>query len=129
MFDSPVYSLSLIKGLVTSSGGLTASTLKASSKALFTYLSSMKGSLDTKREFIGKLLTVFEGCLHEERVTIPLMKTIEMLLQSDYLEENELAKDMLGIHAVVVKECNKSKNIVKLMASIGVFANMLSYAD
>ena len=36
---------------------------------------------------------------------------------------------MMGVHAVVVKECSKSKNIVKLLASIGVFANMLSYED
>ena len=55
------------------------------------------------------------------------MKTFEMLLSSDYLEENELTDELLQIHSLCVKECNKSKNIVKLMASIGVFANMLSY--
>jgi hypothetical protein len=31
------------------------------------------------------------------------------------------------VHALVVKECNKTKNIVKLMASIGVFSGMLTY--
>ncbi len=30
LFDSEAYSLSILKGLVTSSGGLTESTLKAS---------------------------------------------------------------------------------------------------
>ena len=44
--DSPFYSLRIIKGLVTSSGGLTESTLKASSKCLFTYLSHMKQKPD-----------------------------------------------------------------------------------
>jgi hypothetical protein len=34
-FDSPTYSLSILKGLITSSGGLTESTLKASSNSLF----------------------------------------------------------------------------------------------
>ena len=57
------------------------------------------------------------------------MKTFEMLLSSDYLEENELTDELLQIHSLCVKECNKSKNIVKLMAAIGVFANMLAYQN
>lgn len=40
-FDSDVYSHSILKGLITSSGGLTESTLKASQNALFEYLSEM----------------------------------------------------------------------------------------
>jgi len=34
-FDSDIYSVSIFKGLITSSGGLTESTLKASSNSLF----------------------------------------------------------------------------------------------
>jgi hypothetical protein len=60
-------------------------------------------------------------------VTVPLMKTIEMLLTSDYLPEVELSPQLQQLHGLVVKECNKTKNIVKLMASIGVFAGMLTY--
>lgn len=41
--DSDVYSIRILKGLITSSGGLTESTLKASSKCLFNYLSALKG--------------------------------------------------------------------------------------
>lgn len=37
-FDSEAYSGSILKGLITSSGGLTESTLKASQKSLFEYL-------------------------------------------------------------------------------------------
>ena len=62
-------------------------------------------------------------------MTIPLMKTIEMLLESDYLSENELSPDLKKVHALTVQECNKTKNIVKLMGSVGVFTNMLSYND
>ena len=67
--------------------------------------------------------------MKDERVTIPLMKTIEMLLESDYLSEDELCPQLKQIHALTVKECNKSKNIVKLMGSVGVFTNMLSFKD
>jgi hypothetical protein len=59
-FDSETYSFSILKGLVTSSGGLTESTLKASSKALFKYLSGMKGDIPKKRYFLGKLVKIYE---------------------------------------------------------------------
>ena len=123
-FDSDIYSLAIFKGLITSSGGLTESTLKASSNSLFEYLSSMKNPAHKKR-FLGKLIQIFEMNLKDERVTVPLMKTIEMLLSSDYLSEADLLEELYQIHAVTVKECNKSKNIVKLMSSAGVFAGML----
>jgi len=114
-FDSETYSLAILKGLITSSGGLTESTLKASSDSLFRYLSQMgKTHVDKKRQFIQKLATIFERSLREERVTIPLMKTIEMLLTSDYLSEEGLAAELTTIHGLTVQECNKSKNIVKV---------------
>ena len=40
-FDSDAYASSILKGLIISSGGLTESTLKASSNSLFEYLSEM----------------------------------------------------------------------------------------
>lgn len=55
------------------------------------------------------------------------MKTLEILLASDYLSEVTLSQEMLDIHAMCVAECNKSKVITKLLASIGVFANMLTF--
>jgi len=57
------------------------------------------------------------------------MKTIEILLESGYLSENELVGELRKLHELTVQECSKSKNIVKLMGSVGVFANMLSYKD
>ena len=128
-FDSETYSHSIFKGLVTSSGGLTESTLKASAKTLFKYLSDMKGNVAKKSQFLNKLIRIYEESLKDERVTIPLMKTIEMLLESDYLAEDELTEDLKRVHVLTVQECSKSKNIVKLMGSVGVFTNMLSFND
>lgn len=67
--------------------------------------------------------------MKDDRVTVPLMKTIEMLLTSDYLPELHLSGDLAALHSLVVKECSKSKNIVKLLASIGVFSGMLTFQD
>ena len=44
-----------------------------------------------KGQFITKVATIFEDNLKDDRVTVPLMKTIEMLLSSDYLPEIELS--------------------------------------
>ena len=53
------------------------------------------------------------------------MKTIENLLTTDYLTEKELQVDIMEIHAVSVIEFNKSKNIVKLLAAVGVFSGLM----
>ena len=57
------------------------------------------------------------------------MKTVELLLTSDYLSEGELTVDLIEIHGLMVQENNKSKNIVKLMSSAGVFSGMLAYQE
>lgn len=57
------------------------------------------------------------------------MKTVENLLSTDYLSEDELQVDLRDIHRLTVAECNKSKNIVKLMAGVGVMAGLLQSSD
>ena len=62
----------------------------------------MKGNIERKHKFLEKLCKIYNDCLRDERVTIPLMKTIEMLLESDYLSENELVEDLKVIHGLTV---------------------------
>ena len=133
-FDSETYSESILKGLITSSGGLTESTLKASQNSLFEYLSEAakaagEGGTQKKRALVNKLIKIFTRCQKQDRVTVPLMKTIEMLLSADYLSETELQPEILEVHRVSVAECNKSKNIVKLIAGVGLFSGLLSLED
>lgn len=54
------------------------------------------------------------------------MKTIENLLGTDYLTDDELQEDLVEIHRLTVAECNKSKNIHKLIAGIGVFSGLMN---
>lgn len=62
-FDSPTYSNAIFLGLLTSSGGLTESTLKASSGQLMAYLSAMgldsENGLNNKKRFVKKLCGIF----------------------------------------------------------------------
>lgn len=132
-YDSPVYSFAILRGLVTSSGGITESTLKASSNSIFEHLSEMAkeadGGVAHKQEFLKKLIKLFDDHLKDERVTVPLMKTLEMLMTSDYLSDEALSPQMYEIHALTVKECNKSKNIAKLTSAVGLFSSFLSFQE
>jgi tubulin-specific chaperone D len=137
-FDSDTYSESILKGLITSSGGLTESTLKASQNSLFEYLSDatkVLGSdgkpdraagIEKKRVLIMRLNKIFGKCQKEDRVTVPMMKTIEMLLTADYISDSELESEILEVHRLAVAECNKTKNISKLISAVGLFAGLLS---
>ena len=102
LFESPTYSLPVLKGIVTSLGGLTESTLKASSKAIFLYLSGMKDDNSKKSAFLQKITTIFVENSKDDRVTVPLLKTCELLLQSGYLYENDLAPECIQIHGLCV---------------------------
>ena len=82
-----------------------------------------------KRVFLSKLINLFDENLKIERITVPLMKTLEMLMSSDYLSQNELSDLMAAIHALSVKECNKSKNMGKLISAVGLFSSFLSFND
>lgn len=60
-------------------------------KSLFEYLSEMKQGaspdeeIKRKQDFLNKMITIFSENLRDDRVTIPLLKTIELLFTSDYL--------------------------------------------
>ena len=60
---------------------------------------------------------------------MPLMKTIENLLGTDYLTDDELQSDLIQIHTLSVAECSKSKNIHKLLAGIGVFSGLMNSTE
>ena len=133
-FNSEVYSIPIFKGLITSSGGLTESTVKASSNSLLEYLSeNMKAGKESgiavKKEFLRKMIVLYETHLKVDRVTVPLMKTTEMLLSADYLSDPEIQNVIHDIHRLSVAECSKSKNIVKLLAGVGVFSGILNSPD
>lgn len=128
-FSSPTYQKAIFRGLITCSGGLTESTMKASQKALFEHLSAMKSDSVQKRAFLGIFIEILQENPKNDLVSIPLMKTVETLLGSDYLSGEELVPELMQVHALCVAECNKCKNIAKLTAGVGVFSNMLGYKD
>ena len=120
---------------------MTESSLKGSLNSLFEYLNQLSkikdadGNIDKaagiarKQNFLRKLLTIFESEQKNDRVTVPLMKTIEQLLIANYLSDEEIQSDLLEVHRISVAECNKSKNISKLVAGVGVFAGLMGSSN
>jgi len=49
-----------------------------------------EAGISTKKKFLYKLINLYENNLKVDRVTVPLMKTTEMLLAADYLSEPEI---------------------------------------
>jgi hypothetical protein len=73
------------------------------------------------------LNTIFEENLKEERITVPLMKTIESLLATNYLNHQELNDEFLTMHGLCTQEIKKTRNISKLIACAGVFGRLLDF--
>ena len=88
-----------------------------------------EGGIAHKKKFIGKLISLYNVNAKIDRVTVPLMKTTEMMLAADYLSEPEIQPEINELHRLVVSECNKSKNITKLISGVGVFAGMMNSPD
>jgi hypothetical protein len=55
------------------------------------------------------------------------MKTLETIINSNYISEPELKEEMTQIHRFTVKENQGSKNIIKTLSAIGVHSALLNY--
>ena len=55
------------------------------------------------------------------------MKTLETIINSNYISEPELEEEMVQIHRFTVKENQGSKNIIKTLSVIGVHSALLNY--
>ena len=75
----------IVLGLTASVGGMTERLVKASTAAMFSVLDSMdRGQLD---KVCDSILAVFAENQKNDRVTSPLLKFLDQLLTSGYLDE------------------------------------------
>jgi len=98
LFESETYSKGILKGIISSSGGLTESTLKESTEVLLKYMQNISkwdNHLEKTRAFLRQFIDIFEQNLKVEWLTVPLMKTLETLISSNYITEAELEPEMI----------------------------------
>lgn len=125
------YRMTVLSGLVISIGGLADSLRKASLSALLEYVQiSRDGELKIDKEK-AKLLSIdLLEILHcypkIDRITIPTLKTIEILFSNGiflYLEECEQSFGV-GILESLTIELKGSKDVTKLLIGINVLSHV-----
>ncbi|KAF4517236.1 hypothetical protein B566_EDAN005290 [Ephemera danica] len=140
----PTYSPHILLGLIASVGGVTESLVsslqisiiekyfimvhfqvKHASSSLFSYLQQQT------REELGRIcdciLTVFQKNLNNERVTLPLLRFLDRILNSGVLsgEDGTLPGEFaIGVVKLVVKETTKCTSPVKLIEAIPVLCQV-----
>ncbi|XP_077183676.1 tubulin-specific chaperone D isoform X1 [Paroedura picta] len=126
----PTYRYHVLTGLTVSVGGLTESTVRCSSQSLFDYLKGIRNDMNALSSFCETLLQVFEDNLLNDRVSVPLLKMLDQLLDSgcfDIFVAEENHPFPMKLLVLCKEEIKRSKDIQKLRSSIAVFCGLIQF--
>uniref|UniRef100_H2NV72 Tubulin-specific chaperone D n=1 Tax=Pongo abelii TaxID=9601 RepID=H2NV72_PONAB len=126
----PTYRYHVLLGLVVSLGGLTESTIRHSTQSLFEYMKGIQSDPQALGSFSGTLLQIFEDNLLNERVSVPLLKTLDHVLTHgcfDIFTTEEDHPFAVKLLALCKKEIKNSKDVQKLLSGIAVFCGMVQF--
>ncbi|KAH9512990.1 hypothetical protein Btru_035542 [Bulinus truncatus] len=124
------YTYSVLLGLVVSVGGLTESLVKFSSASLQEYIKSISQNKSQLLAFMEVLLRIFKDYQKNDRVSLPMMKTIDHILSWGLVDS--IASDIPEsvpdqIVQLVKLELHKSGSPQKLMAGADVYCDLLQF--
>ena len=124
------YRRDALRGLCVSAGGMTESTLRASSAAMLAHVRAMDG--EQLRALTDDLLTLLADHAAEPRLALPLMRTATQLLEARLLEPL-LTADAECSLAARFRVCAKaasasSKDVATLTVALGLQILLLPYA-
>uniref|UniRef100_A0AAY4BM32 Tubulin-specific chaperone D n=1 Tax=Denticeps clupeoides TaxID=299321 RepID=A0AAY4BM32_9TELE len=117
------YQYHALLGLTVSVGGLTESTVRHSSQSLFEYLKGIQHDEGALVQFGDTLLRIFRDHLHNDRVSVPLLKMLDQMLANNSFalfaakDNHPFCVDLL---ALCKEEIKKSRDILKLQSCIAV---------
>ncbi|XP_072796049.1 tubulin-specific chaperone D isoform X2 [Vicugna pacos] len=126
----PAYRYHVLLGLVVSVGGLTESTVRYSTQGLFEYMKGIQKDRPALEDFSGTLLQIFQDNLLNDRVSVPLMKTLDQMLANgcfDIFTTEENHPFGARLLALCREELRKSKDVQKLRAGVAVFCAMVQF--
>ncbi|XP_059235927.1 tubulin-specific chaperone D isoform X2 [Mustela nigripes] len=126
----PAYRYHVLLGLAVSVGGLTESTVRYSTQSLFEYMKGIQNDPQALEGFGGTLLQVFEDNLLNDRVSVPLLKTLDQMLANGCFELFTKQQDHpfgVKLLALCKEEVRKSKDVQKLRSSVAVFCGMVQF--
>uniref|UniRef100_A0A8C9LU74 Tubulin-specific chaperone D n=1 Tax=Piliocolobus tephrosceles TaxID=591936 RepID=A0A8C9LU74_9PRIM len=117
----PTYRYPVLLGLVVSLGGLTESTVRHSTQSLFEYMKGIQRDPQALGSFSGTLLQIWEDNLLNDRVSLPLLKTLDHVLTHgcfDIFTTEEDHPFAVKLLALCKKEIKNSKDVQKLLSAI-----------
>ncbi|XP_032726201.1 tubulin-specific chaperone D isoform X3 [Lontra canadensis] len=126
----PAYRYHVLLGLAVSVGGLTESTVRCSTQSLFEYMKRIQNDPQALEDFGGTLLQVFEDNLLNDRVSVPLLKTLDQMLANGCFEVFTTQQDHpFGVKLLTLckEEIKKSKDVQKLRSSVAVFCGLVQF--
>lgn len=126
----PAYRYHVLLGLAVSVGGLTESTVRHSTQSLFAFVTGIQRDAQALGGFAETLLQVFEDNLLNDRVSVPLLKTLDQMLANgcfDLFTSDEDHPFCVKLLALCKEEIRKSKDVQKLRSSIAVFCGMAQF--
>eukprot|EP00898_Chlorokybus_atmophyticus_P007558 jgi/Chlat1/7803/Chrsp66S07259 len=122
----PPYRLSVVAGLIISVGAVADSLVKCSSAALLSQLEDNDG---LARDLLVDIVGVLKSNPRNERVAVPLLRTLETVFSSGSLEaimesEGQVALELVNL---VRAELRGAKDIAKLMAGVSVLCHFVGH--
>ncbi|XP_012658670.1 tubulin-specific chaperone D isoform X1 [Otolemur garnettii] len=126
----PTYRYHVLLGLVVSVGGLTESTVRHSTQSLLGYMKGIQSDPQALEGFSRTLLQVFEDNLLNDRVSVPLLRTLDKMLADGCFEAFAAEEDhpfCVKLLALCKEEIKKSKDTQKLQSSVAVFCGMVQF--
>ncbi|XP_026877621.2 tubulin-specific chaperone D [Electrophorus electricus] len=130
LLSLPLYRYHTLLGLAVSVGGLTESTVRFSSQSLFDYLKTVQQDGAALLQFGNTLLQIFRDHLHNDRVSVPLLKMLDQMLSHGCFElfvhedSHPLCVELL---ALCKEEIKKSKDIQKLRSCAAVYCGLIQF--
>ena len=133
MLELVPYFDAVVAGLVISVGGLSEAVVKESSAALLKWCRAKKAakSWGSLERLACSVISLFEAHSLDDRVIVPLLKTIDLLLKNDNFYFLEVRKHTFAARLlqVVKKEINRTNDVGKLRLGIELLILLLGFDD
>ncbi|KAM6164683.1 tubulin-specific chaperone D [Rhynchocyon petersi] len=126
----PAFRYHVLLGLSVSAGGLTESTMRYATQSLYEHMKTIQEDPQAVGCIAETLLQVFEDNLSNNRVSVPLLKTLDQMLANgcfDVFMAEEDPAFAVKLLELCKEEIKKSKDIQKLRSSISVFCGMIAF--
>ncbi|XP_057310361.1 tubulin-specific chaperone D-like [Hydractinia symbiolongicarpus] len=125
------YQYSILLGLTISAGGLTESLVRHSSDYLLAFLTKYQESETDLDVITENLLKIFQTHSKDDRVVIPMLRMLDIILSSGSLElYNDIQKSQkfpLKLLLSIKDEMKSCGEVKKILASINIFCGLLQF--